>query len=73
MIQSKEEVKLFESKFKGSLEKLDDFEKKWSDFKVTHVAPVLSSSASKQAEKEYSMRIDFIGKINSSFDAGLSS
>jgi hypothetical protein len=33
MFQSKEEVKLFESKFKGSLEKLDEFEKKWSDFK----------------------------------------
>ena len=33
LIQSKDEMKLFEQKFKGSLEKLDEFEKEWSDFK----------------------------------------
>jgi hypothetical protein len=34
LIQSKDEVKMFEHKFKGSLEKLDEFEKEWSDFKI---------------------------------------
>lgn len=38
-IQSQDEVKLFETKFKGSLEKLDHFERQWSDFKVAHIAP----------------------------------
>lgn len=38
MFQSQDEVKLFESKFKGSLEKLDEFEKEWEDFKVNHVS-----------------------------------
>jgi hypothetical protein len=28
-----EEVKLFEIKFKGSLEKLDEFERDWTNFK----------------------------------------
>ena len=31
---SAEEVKNFEEKFKGSLDKLDDFEKQWSLFKI---------------------------------------
>ncbi len=31
--QTREEVKLFEIKFKGSLEKLDEFEREWSNFK----------------------------------------
>jgi hypothetical protein len=30
MISSKEEIKKFETKFKGSLEKLDEFEKEWT-------------------------------------------
>jgi hypothetical protein len=32
--QTRDEVKLFEMKFKGSLEKLDEFEREWSHFKT---------------------------------------
>jgi hypothetical protein len=31
--QGSEEVKIFEQKFKGSLEKLDEFERDWANFK----------------------------------------
>ena len=31
---------MFEHKFKGSLEKLDEFEKEWSDFKIQRPAMV---------------------------------
>ena len=34
MIPSQEEVKMFEHKFHGSLQKLDEFEKEWNDFKT---------------------------------------
>jgi hypothetical protein len=34
--QTTEEVKLFELKFKGSLEKLDEFEREWSHFKTNN-------------------------------------
>lgn len=74
MIKTQEEVKLFEQRFKGSLDKLDEFERQWSDFKVTHVpltANANTLSASKLYEKDFSLQI--IGKINSSFDSGFSS
>jgi hypothetical protein len=39
----RDEVKLFELKFKGSLEKLDEFEKEWSNFKTTTSATMNAS------------------------------
>lgn len=32
--QTRDEVKLFEMKFKGQLDKLDEFEREWSHFKT---------------------------------------
>jgi hypothetical protein len=32
--QTREEVKHFEQRFKGSLEKLEEFEREWSHFKT---------------------------------------
>ena len=37
--QTRDEVKLFELKFKGSLDKLDEFEKEWSNFKTATGVP----------------------------------
>eukprot|EP00347_Sterkiella_histriomuscorum_P020038 403339334 len=47
MLQTQEEKKLFESKFKGSLDKLDEFERQWSDFKVNQPATSNSQSQSR--------------------------
>ncbi len=61
-------MKIFEQKFKGSLEKLDEFEKEWSDFKVQHVATgvtaVVSNLPSTRGKEDIQMR------IQESFDAG---
>ena len=42
LIHSQEEVKMFEHKFQGSLQKLDDFEKQWNTFKTTNSIPDLN-------------------------------
>ena len=58
MIKTQEEVKLFEQRFKGSLDKLDQFEKQWTDFKVTHVPIAVNAnslSASKLNEKDFGL------------------
>lgn len=36
--QTQQDVKLFELKFKGSLEKLDEFEREWSHFKTNNTS-----------------------------------
>ncbi len=67
---------MFESKFKGSLEKLDEFEKEWTDFKFTHVLPPSTSNQSSSAskaigERDFQMKVESISKFNSSFEGSL--
>ena len=65
MIPSQEEVKQFEHKFQGSLQKLDQFEKEWNHFKTN----TLTDNASVNQSQEFDhKRID--SRIHCSFDAG---
>lgn len=38
-MHNKQEMQLFELKFKGSLDKIDSLEREWQDIKVLHQMP----------------------------------
>ena len=55
---------MFEEKFKGSLEKLDAFEKEWNNFKSNQV----TIGANEEYTNIFPQSIE--SKLHSSFDAG---
>lgn len=57
------EVKLFEIKFKGSLEKLDEFERDWSNFKSANTNSLSQTTTSITVSKPGGQR-DIFGGLN---------
>jgi hypothetical protein len=63
--QTRDEVKLFEMKFKGSLEKLDDFEREWAHFKTTgNSSTSVNTSVTAPASNTQKAKMSDFGGLN---------